>query len=153
MDTSTTSVSSLDESTPLTEGAQPTGVLPDTIGTNIGVAPTNTPQAIPANSFASLQSVGLNSQAIAINSEAIDVNTRTIAANRVLIDQTFAGIGENATAIQASLSAISDVEEGLAAVAALPDMFLARDESFAASGGAVVIGDETVGKVQVRWAK
>ena len=81
------------------------------------------------------------------------MNTRTIAANRVLIDQTFAGIGENATAIQASLSAISDVEEGLAAVAALPDMFLARDESFAASGGAVVIGDETVGKVQVRWAK
>ena len=127
-----------------------------------------------------MQAVGLNSQAISVNSEAIDVNTRAIAANRVLIDQAFAGIGENATAIQANLSSISDIEEGLAAVAALPDMFLARDESFAASGGAAVIGDEVgfggtlairgnerwsfgasaafggdeaAGKVQVRWAR
>ena len=95
-------------------------------------------------------------------------------------DRAFAGIGENATAIQANLSSISDIEEGLAAVAALPDMFLARDESFAASGGAAVIGDEVgfggtlairgnerwsfgasaafggdeaAGKVQVRWAR
>ena len=70
------------------------------------------------------------------------MNTRAIAANRVLIDQAFAGIGENATAIQANLSAISDVEEGLAAVAALPDMFLGDSDAWAASGGAAVFGDE-----------
>ena len=72
------------------------------------------------------------------------------------------------------------MEQGLAAVAALPDMFLARDESFAASGGAAVFGDElgfgatlairgndrwsfgasaaiggdeATGKIQVRWAR
>ena len=68
----------------------------------------------------------------------------------------------------------------LAAVAALPDMFLANGETLAASGGAAVFGDEigfgatiavrgndnwsfgasasfggdeVAGKVQVRWAK
>ena len=98
LDTSTTSVSNLGESVPLTETAQPTDVSPDTIGTNLGVAPANPPRILPESSFASLQAVGLNSQAISVNSEAIDVNTRAIAANRVLIDQAFAGIGENATA-------------------------------------------------------
>ena len=147
---------------------------------NINAQPTNTAQPIQTNSLAQQSLSAFNTNAISANVEAIDVNTQAIQANRVLIDQAFAGIGENATAIQANLSSISDVEEGLAAVAALPDMFLARDESFAASGGAAVIGgevgfggtlairgnerwsfgasaafggDEAAGKVQVRWAR
>ena len=70
------------------------------------------------------------------------MNTRAIAANRVLIDQAFAGIDANTAAIQQSFDRISDVEEGLAAVAALPDMYLSPGAKWSAAGGAAVIGDE-----------
>jgi len=108
------------------------------------------------------------------------VNTQAIQANRLLIDQAFTQIDSNTAAIERSFERLEEVEQGLAAVAALPDMFLAQDESFAASGGAAVFGDEfgfggtlairgnenwsfgasaasggseATGKVQVRWAR
>ena len=126
------------------------------------------------------QSVEVNSAAISINAESIDVNSQAIEANRVLIDSAFTQIDNNSAAIAQSLESIQNLEQGLAAVAALPDLFLARDETFAASGGAAVFGDEfgfggtlafrgsenwsfgasaaiggeqVTGKVQVRWAK
>ena len=128
LDASTTSVASLGD-TPVSDTAQITSISNESVGVNLETRPTNTAQPIQTNSLAQQSLSAFNTNAISANVEAIDVNTRAIQANRVLIDQAFAGIGENATAIQANLSSISDVEEGLAAVAALPDMFLARDES------------------------
>ena len=83
-----------------------------------------------------------NTNAISANVEAIDVNTRAIQANRVLIDQAFTRIDNNTAAITESFERIQDVEQGLAAVAALPDMFLGDSDAWAASGGAAVFGDE-----------
>ena len=109
---------------------------------NINAQPTNTAQPIQTNSLAQQSLSAFNTNAISANVEAIDVNTQAIQANRVLIDQAFAGIGENATAIQANLSSISDVEEGLAAVAALPDSYLNPREKWSAAGGFATFGDE-----------
>ena len=48
----------------------------------------------------------------------------------------------NTAAIQQSFDRISDVEEGLAAVAALPDMYLNPREKWSAAGGFGTFGDE-----------
>ncbi|NNE48580.1 MAG: hypothetical protein HKN38_00085, partial [Altererythrobacter sp.] len=79
---------------------------------------------------------------LAANTAAIDVNRQDIARNATRIDQAFSGINANTQAIEANSFAISDLEEGLAAVAALPDMYLNPDESWSAAGGAAVFGDE-----------
>ena len=70
------------------------------------------------------------------------MNTQAITANRVLIDQAFTQIDANTAAIQQSFDRLSDVEEGLAAVAALPDMYLSPGAKWSAAGGAAVFGDE-----------
>ena len=157
-----------------------TGVSDDAIfGSNLTAEaqPVATPIAATG---AAAEDVLTNTNNIAANTAAIDVNTQAITANRVLIDQAFTQIDANTAAIEESFESIEDVEQGLAAVAALPDMFLARDESFAASGGAAVFGDElgfgatlairgndrwsfgasaaiggdeATGKIQVRWAR
>jgi len=152
----------------------------DEIGVNLSVNTPNSSTPIPSNS-ASEQSIWtLNANAISVNSQSIDINTKAIQSNKILIDQAFAKIDSNTAAIEKSLQSLKDVEEGLAAVAALPDMFLASGETFAASGGVAVFGgeygfgatmafrgddrwsfgasasfggDEVAGKLQIRWAK
>ncbi|MGB6229891.1 MAG: hypothetical protein WBF53_07165, partial [Litorimonas sp.] len=123
---------------------------------------------------------GLDLQRVSANTAAVAANRVSIATNSGRIDQAFLRIAENSNGILANSAAIRDLESGLAAVAALPDMYLGRDESFAASGGAAVFGDEigvgatlairgndrwsfgasaaiggdeATGKVQVRWAR
>ena len=70
------------------------------------------------------------------------MNTQAIQANRVLIDQAFTQIDSNTAAIERSFNRIEDVEQGLAAVAALPDMYLSPNAKWSAAGGAAVFGDE-----------
>ena len=174
-----TSVASLTDQS-VSGGSQVTGVSDQNIGTNITATPTNVASPVARNQTAAFSATSFNASAISVNSGAIDVNSKAIQSNKVLIDQAFSKIDGNTAAIEKSLESLKDVEQGLAAVAALPDMFLARDESIAASGGAAVFGDEfgfggtiairgnknwsfgasaavggdeAAGKVQVRWAR
>jgi len=62
------------------------------------------------------------------NAVAILANSNVIAENRDLIDRNFAlGLSNQ--------EAILDLEDGLAAVVALPDMYLSPKAKWAASGG------------------
>ena len=70
------------------------------------------------------------------------MNRKEIARNSVKIDQAFAQIATNSSAIEANTLRITDIEEGLAAVAALPDMYLNPDEAWAAGGGVAMFGDK-----------
>ncbi len=70
------------------------------------------------------------------------MNRREITRNSIKIDQAFARIDANTAAIDGNRQRISDIEEGLAAVAALPDMFLDHDDTIAASGGVGIYGDQ-----------
>jgi len=140
LDTSLTQTSNLSFD-PFSGGDTATDVSGETIGSNlrIGTAPTSTPVQ---NNTAAVQSVSLNSSAISVNSQAIDVNSDAIQSNKVLINTAFNKIDNNTAAISKSLESIEDVEQGLAAVAALPDMYLSPNAKWSAAGGAAVFGDE-----------
>ena len=73
---------------------------------------------------------------ITSNSQAIVVNGSAISENRNLIDQSFALALSNQ-------EAIGDLSGGLAAVAALPDMYLSPNAKWSASGGVGFYGGET----------
>jgi len=123
---------------------------------------------------------GDSALAAGAGSTASGIRSTAIGRDAEASGTAFSKIDNNTAAIEKSFESLQDVEQGLAAVAALPDMFLARDETFAASGGAAVFGDEfgfggtiairgterwsfgasaafggdeATGKVQVRWAK
>jgi hypothetical protein len=127
---------------PVSDGPQVTGVSNENIGSNLTTAPNNTARPVARNQMAQQSLSAFNANAISVNSQSIDVNTKAIQSNKVLIDQAFSKIDSNTAAIQKSLESLQDVEQGLAAVAALPDMYLGRDDAWAASGGAAVFGDE-----------
>jgi len=112
------------------------------IGSNLefGGSPNSTP--IPSNGLVNnVSSSDALSQA-SVNAEAIEVNRQEIQRNTIKIDQAFSRIAANGTAIEANALRITDVEEGLAAVAALPDMYLNPNETWAASSAVAVFGDQ-----------
>ncbi len=81
--------------------------------------------------------IALNSVATEQNAMAILTNSNVIAENRDLIDRNYAlGLFNQ--------KSIMDLEDGLAAVAALPDMYLSPKAKWAASGGLGLYGG-TVG--------
>jgi hypothetical protein len=126
----------------LADGPQVTGVSDQNIGTNIRTAPANPARPVSRNSVAMQSVSSFNANAISVNSDSIDVNSKAIQSNKVLIDQAFTKIDSNTAAIEKSLESLKDVESGLAAVAALPDMYLSPDAKWSAAGGAAVFGDE-----------
>jgi len=81
-------------------------------------------------------------QRLLVNSDKINVNSSKIASNALKINQAFSKIDANTAAIEKSLQTLGDVESGLAAVAALPDMYLSPGAKWSAAGGAAVFGDE-----------
>ena len=126
------------------------------------------------------QTIATNTAGITANANNIATNAAAILTNSQRLDGFASQIEALGTTIASNTEAINDLEGGLAAVAALPDMFLARDESIAASGGIGIYGgevgfggtlairgnanwsfgasagfggDEATGKLQVRWAK
>ena len=100
------------------------------IQTNADAIQTNS-NAILSNSdsITSLQSgfgstvsgVSQNSAAIALNSDLISVNTTAI--------------GQNTAAIALNSGAISELREGTASLASIPDLYLNKDETWTIAGG------------------
>jgi len=119
------------------------GIDESVIGSNLTASTGSTTRTLGSNSNA-VQSILAETavQDIAANSAAIEVNRQEIARNAQRIDQAFNAIDANSTAIQANALQISDLEEGLAAVAALPDMYLSPGANWSASGGLSAVGDE-----------
>ena len=119
----------------------PAEISEDVVGTNLQAPEANTSRRIPSNRH-NYNNASNNTLSMEVNSAAIDVNTREIARNSIKIDQAFARIDANSTAIAHNGARISDLEEGLAAVAALPDMYLNPNETWSAAGGVAAYGDE-----------
>lgn len=70
------------------------------------------------------------------------MNRQDIQRNSIKIDQAFSQISANSDAITSNALSISDLEEGLAAVAAMPDMYLNPDEAWSTAGGISTVGGE-----------
>jgi len=123
--------------------------------------------------------IATNAGRINVNSNRIADNAVTIASNSSLIGANAATIDANNSLILANSEELQTVTKGLAGVAAMPDMFLNSDETFAMSGGVgffgndvglgvtvaqrldqnwsfgasvAVSGDTASGKLQARWA-
>ncbi len=107
---------------------------------NFGNEPVSTP--VPGNGQTSLSLMSQNASAIAVNAEAIEVNRQDIQKNAILIDQAFSQISENTDLINANAVAINDLGNSLAAVAAVPDMYLSPGAKWSASGGFSTVSDQ-----------
>ena len=70
------------------------------------------------------------------------MNRGNIAGNSSRIDQAFTQIDANSDRILQNIEEISDLSQGLSAVAALPDVYLNPREKWSAAGGAAVYGDD-----------
>lgn len=101
------------------------------------------------------QGISQNSQGIALNTSQIGTNTQGIALNTAQIGTNTAGIASNLSAIQNNLSlinfntnaigintaAISEIREGNAAIASIPDLYLTADETWTIAGGVSLYDD------------
>ncbi|MGJ8564940.1 MAG: hypothetical protein ACSHXY_15475 [Alphaproteobacteria bacterium] len=123
-------------------------VSSDVIGSNLTTSPTATATAIPTFQSSPLGHaandplIAANTTAITANTAAIDVNKTAIAVNTARLDTAFNNISANSAAIAGNTQEISKLSQGLAAVAALPDMYLNSDEKWSAAGGVSVYGSD-----------
>ena len=143
-------------STPVSEARSVAEPEPNSLyGSNLSVAPpqnTSDPAAVATNTANIATNVGniaTNAQNIALTSGRVTVNSERIAANAANITQNaqnielaFNAIEGNSQAILRNSEEITELTSGLAAVTALPDMYLSPDAKWAASGGVGFYGDD-----------
>ena len=94
------------------------------------------------------------------NTELIEASALDILTNSNAIAQNSLAIQQNLDLIVTNRAAISETREGIAAIAAIPDLYLTRDETWTAAGGLSLYDDgfggtETGfgGGVQIRSSK
>ena len=88
------------------------------------------------------QTIATNTAGITANANNIATNAAAILTNSQRLDGFASQIEALGTTIASNTEAINDLEGGLAAVAALPDMYLSPRAKWAASGGIAAYGDE-----------
>jgi len=88
------------------------------------------------------QNIALTSGRVTVNSERIAANAANITQNAQNIQLAFDSIEDNSQAILRNTEEITELTSGLAAVTALPDMYLSPDAKWAASGGVGFYGDD-----------
>lgn len=117
-------------------------------GSNLNTAPQQGPEnagdiAINAENIATnAQNLALTSQRVDVNSERIAANASSISENAQRIALAFGSIEDNTASIAQNTQEISELNSGLAAVTALPDMYLSPDAKWSASGGVGIYGDD-----------
>ena len=123
-------------------GTNTTNISANTANIGDVNAITNLAALAPSASRTVVAGINRNSTSIAANSLNIAQNTSNIAFNRGLIDSNSAAIGFNSQAIGANAQAIgintgaiSTIREGNAAITAIPDLYLSRDETWSIAGG------------------
>jgi len=139
-----------------------------------------TNSSIFSNMLTNADNIATNAESISINAGRIFVNSERIASNVALINANSGLISSNTDMILQNTGELRRVTRGIAGVAALPDMFLASDETMAISGGVGFFGDQiglgvtaaqrlnnswsfgasiavaddiATGKLQARWSK
>lgn len=88
------------------------------------------------------QNVAVTSQRVSVNSQRIASNATSISQNAQRIELAMGSILDNSQAILRNSEEISELSSGLAAVTALPDMYLSPDAKWSASGGVGMYGDD-----------
>lgn len=86
--------------------------------------------------------IAANRSFIGENSAAIENNRQSLLANTARLDNFDLRLESFASALSAQGERLNDLENGLAAVAAIPDAYLASDENYAISGGFSVVDGE-----------
>jgi len=86
--------------------------------------------------------IATNAEGVATNAGRINVNSGRIANNVALINANSGLIASNTDLILQNTDELKKATRGIAGVAALPDMFLASDETMAISGGVGFFGDQ-----------
>jgi len=87
--------------------------------------------------------IATNTSGVSANRQSIDVNSQNIANNSASIALALSGVEDNTAAILSNVEAIDNLAGGVAAVAALPDMYLSPGAKWSASGGVGFYGDKT----------
>lgn len=87
------------------------------------------------------QGISQNSQGIALNTAQIGTNTAGIASNLSAIQNNLSLINFNTNAIGINTAAISEIREGNAAIASIPDLYLTADETWTIAGGVSLYDD------------
>ena len=109
------------------------------------------------NINANADNIGFNANAITVNANGLSVNARAIQSNGAAITSNSREIvlnqdriNSNSTLIDRNFalglsnqSAIGDLRQGLASVAALPDIYLSPKAKWSAAGGLGFYGGET----------
>ena len=93
--------------------------------------------------IANASSLSVNARAIQSNGAAITSNSREIALNQDRISSNSTLIDRNFALGLSNQVAISDLRQGLASVAALPDIYLSPKAKWSAAGGIGFSGGET----------
>jgi len=88
------------------------------------------------------QNVAVTSQRVSVNSQRIASNATSITQNAQQIELAMGSILDNSQAILRNTEEISELSSGLAAVSALPDMYLSPDAKWSAAGGVGAYGDD-----------
>lgn len=81
------------------------------------------------------QAIAVNTRTVATYSSAISANTSAIIMNTSGVSQNKGDISRNLNLIMQNTGMIKELRHGRAALAAMPDLYLQMDESWATSGG------------------
>ena len=96
---------------------------------------------ISATTAANSAAIAVNNQNTIDNVRAINFNTASINANTVGIGNNSAAIANNTARLNFNDERITEVREGLAAIASVPDLYLNVNETWTAAGGVSLYDD------------
>ena len=112
------------------------------VTTQQGATNSNNISANATNIATNAQNVAVTSQRVGVNSQRIASNATSISQNAQSIELAMGSILTNSQAIIRNTEEIAELSSGLAAVTALPDMYLSPDAKWSASGGVGMYGDD-----------
>jgi len=112
------------------------------VTTQQGAANSSNIATNAGNIATNAQNVAVTAQRVGVNSERIASNASSISQNAQSIALAMGSIEDNSLSIAQNTAEISELNSGLAAVTALPDMYLSPDAKWSAAGGVGIYGDD-----------
>ncbi|WP_051279173.1 hypothetical protein [Hellea balneolensis] len=112
------------------------------VTTQQGAANSSNIATNAGNIATNAQNVAVTSQRVSVNSQRIASNATSISQNAQRIELAMGSILDNSQAIVRNSEEIAELSSGLAAVTALPDMYLSPDAKWSAAGGVGMYGDD-----------
>lgn len=112
------------------------------VTTQQGAANSGNISTNAGNIATNAQNVAVTSQRVSVNSQRIASNATSITQNAQRIELAMGSILDNSQSIARNTEEIAELSSGLAAVTALPDMYLSPDAKWSAAGGVGMYGDD-----------